>query len=671
MAEEITKKLADDLVDVARNQLQASQDHKQERMREILLSERYYANRAKKALQGQYNVPIPVMSGFVDTFHSKIDEPVSVIFGHNDEADLKRAMKVTAAHEVDSAPDHGQWDRKDRMAKKMALFSGRGIYQYHAENTPEYKSNFDVIDHLDFHCQPGGGSILDNHLFNGKENVYKTKSQLEEGVRTGLYNASQVQNLVDNQDEKTSQDIEDEAGLRAERDDSLRLQTVTQNNYVGEPLFTLCEWYLTYRGKRYYLLFESKSKSWLRVQPLKELYPSEKYPIVSWATHEDHYAFWSKAPADDMRPIHEFTRIALNEGLNNLRKRNWDMRVIDSNFFPDPSQFIYKQPDQIVVGSPPAGRQIQEGVYKFETPDTTNVTIRLIDYVKQAVSVEAGISPDAKGQSEEDKVSIYFGNLQQVADRIGLTSKAYNQAFTEIGVRYYEGLKEHLSESMFVKMVGLGGVEWDELKKEDLNPVRDFNITVTGGSAEARINEVKKKNRQQGTDKVVNLMASNPAAQGAVGAKWLLETILRESDFDDEEIRIAMDTENEGEREIMSEAADSIQMIIAGKEVKLNRGATTGFVQKILDFATDKIGIEDEETYQKLIDYANAHMDIVKENMARKVSMQVAATAPALPGTDEKTPLTGPPTVSKTENPLTTIPEGARVPLAPSALQPT
>jgi hypothetical protein len=70
--------------------------------------------------------------------------------------------------------------------------------------------------------------------------------------------------------------------------------------------------------------------------------------------------------------------------------------------------------------------------------------------------------------------------------------------------------------------------------------------------------------------------------------RWRAETKFKILGIDDDEIRMAFDKDNEGNREILSKASQLIQDCLANKPYKLNRGANTAFVQKILDFATDE-----------------------------------------------------------------------------------
>ena len=54
-------------------------------------------------------------------------------------------------------------------------------------------------------------------------------------------------------------------------------------------------------------------------------------------------------------------------------------------------------------------------------------------------------------------------------------------------MRYMYGLDEHLNKKMSVVLVGIDGVEEDELTRGDLNISKDLEITVTGGSLQLNL----------------------------------------------------------------------------------------------------------------------------------------------------------------------------------------
>jgi hypothetical protein len=289
--------------------------------------------------------------------------------------------------------------------------------------------------------------------------------------------------------------------------------------------------------------------------------------------------------------------------------------------FPNPAQLEYR-PDGLVAVKSGTSKvmPIQNGLYTFETPEL-NGSINLVEYIDNIIGQKSGVTADAQGSSEEDKVGIYYGNMQQVADRLGLYNKSYKKCWAAIGRRYVWGLFEHLRTPMAVKIIGEKGQEWDELKRMEVDPM--WNIKVQGGNAEMAEDEVKKKRLQE-------IMATfQPDELMILSPRWRAEQKLRTAGIEEDEIRMAFDKDNEGNREILSEASQLIQDCLAGKPYKLNRGANTAFIQKIMDYATDTDLPLDE--YDKLMKIAEEHIPIAQENMARK-AVQMMAQQGMMPG---------------------------------------
>lgn len=309
-------------------------------------------------------------------------------------------------------------------------------------------------------------------------------------------------------------------------------------------------------------------------------------------------------------------KIVFNQSLDNIQKRNWAQKAVDVKMFPNLEELTSYIPNGLVQADT-EGRAISQGVYQFETPDNTNITIRLMDYCDNLIGTKLGVSSATQGVGEEDKVGIYYGNLQQTADRLGLLNKNYSDSWTELGIRYVFGLKEHLNEKMAIKMIGNQGIEWDNIIKEDLKTDKEIEINVMGGSAEFAQNDVKNKKRAEG----IGLILSSEILISKINPDWIIEQILRNSEFEEQDIKKATNIKDYGNEEILSEASIAIQEIITGKKEapKINRGANMAFIQKIVDFANDN-DIK-ENIFMNLMDYANSHFEIAQKNLERSLNM--------------------------------------------------
>ena len=608
--EQVKKTLADKLTQIAIKQVEVCYNFKRERMTQIQKNETFYYGRKIKVPRGRFGVPLPTMSGFVDTLMSKIDDKISVKYGYTDLADLSLSNKMTLAIEKDSSGIIGNWPMKDRWGKKLACFAGRAIAKFYAESSPKYKANWDVIDHEDFLCEPAGGGHLENHMFLGQDNVFRSRADLHKNANSGLYEKTQVTELIASSGDGEIKKNENLWAKKAERYKMMGLN-ILNNEYVGQEMYRLIEWGMEYEGQRYYLLFDYLTGVWVRCHKLEDVFESGLWPWHSWATHEDPFIFWSKAPCDDILPIADAIDVLFNQALDNRQRRNMGQRAYDAEVFTDPSQLEYR-PDGLVKATPKPNQTISSGIYSFETPEISG-TIDMVQYMDNFGARKTGINPEAPGvQDKDEKVGIRFADMQETADRLGLYNKSYSQFWEELGIRYAWGASEHLTENELMKMIGTEATGWYKERKKAPN----LNLTISGGAAELNANATKNKSRADG----LMMIAKDPILSQAINPIWRAAETLKYASYDEAEIKVAMSREEVGNIELLAEAEQSIQDIKLGKTPKLNRGANTAFIQSIVDFATD----EDikKDVYDKLMEYAMSHMETAKENMNRSIIAQ-------------------------------------------------
>jgi len=597
----------EDILKQVRAEYDAGLQFRHLREKEWKLAEDQYFNKQAKSLKQRYNIPIPIVPGFVETLLSKVDDPPSIKYEGAEEADYKAAQKVNALYQVECQKDDYDWEMVDLDIKKTAILYGRGIGKFYAQSKPKYKSKLEPVDVYDFIADPIGGGNLDDHRFCGQDNIFKTKEDLKLGVENGIYDAKAVEKIINATSADKLVDNDNMYRSKQSRLMALGLDGITYN-YAGQNLYKFIEFGTMWKGERFYVLFNYETGVGIRVSPLKEVFESELWWFASWATHRDTFNFWSKAPVDDIIPLAEMARVLINQEMDNRQKKNWNMRAFDPEVFPNPSEFAWR-PDGLIATKSGASKlaAISNGVYQFETPEL-NGTINLVEYIDNLIGQKTGVTADAQGQSGEDKVGIYYGNMQQVADRLGLYNKSYKKFWSAIGRRYVWGLKEHLRSAIAVKIIGEKGAEWDELKRGEIN--LEWDIKIQGGNAEMTQDEMKKKRLQE-------IMATlTPDELMITSPRWRAEQKLRIGGIEEDEIRMAFDMQNEGNREILAEASLLIQDCLKGKPWKINRGANTAFVQKIMDYAYDT-DVKDEE-FNKLIEIAQAHLPIAAENAARK-----------------------------------------------------
>ena len=598
--------LADKLAAIAFKQYQTSVKFKEPRLRDIGKRVELYLGKRKPSLRGRLHMPVPIMEGYVDTLMAKIDDPPKIIRKQIKEEDLMGARKIMAQWEVDMAKY--KFARKDRLGKKGAIFAGWAAFSYFAESDPKYKANLEYIHWGNFHFQPGKGQELEDHAFAGRDDLFRSDSDLE----SDIYNKDQVRKLALKDFEEIGKTADGAYKEKMDHFKALGLDPQS-NDYTGQRLYNLVEWVMGYQGERYYLVFEKTTGLWVRFEKLKDVFESGLYPYVTWHT-EDDINFMNRAPADIIYPIAIAQEITFNEMLHNLRKRNADRTLYDSKKIDDPSLLNSWQPDAAIGVTLREGQSLNGAVLQLTTPDITS-SINVIEFLKRFTSVENGVTPAAQGSADEEKVGIYFGNLQQVADRLGLLNKSYSGAWEDIALRYDWGLFEHLSEDTMVKYIGDSGIEWGKIVRKDLEP--EFDIVIVGGNAEVQLDELKKKKRQ---DALTSIMG-NPNLGPKVNPSWAIEQYLRNGEYDEDEIRVALDTENYGNAEILAKGAKAISDIEKGKKPDMIYEANTAFLAKIYHAAV-KYKDSKPELFDKLMDYFDVHKDIALQNdvqMAREL----------------------------------------------------
>lgn len=605
-----SKDIADQIVAVAQKQLETSTNFKQPRVVEILDNEDVYNFKLRPALQGRLNVPFDgvVMAGFIDTLVAQVNRPPKIEFVDETGANLKGARKTTAAFERDSK--RMRLRLKDRAMKKLSAISGRGIAKYYAESDPKYTPFLQVIDYLDFHCEPNGGGHLDDHYFHWQENIFRSKEDITAGGKSGWYDLTQAQMVINTYDSPDFKQNSDTFKNKSQRYASLGLD-MESNNYLGGTLFNLVEGDTYFQGAKYHVIWEKNTGVWLRCVPLKEDFGNDLTPFISFASpQEDAFNFWNRGPADQIKPIAEAIRLNLNEILNNNRKRNWDMKAVDSNMFPDLKQLDWKQ-DGIVVANVPLNQSIQNGIYRFETPEISGA-LNLNAYLNNMAGEKLGITSATQGDAGEDKVGIYQGNQLQISKRMKLISDSYEEMYEDLGKRYDWGLWDHAGEDEMVKLISTDGIGWEKITNEDKDP--EYAVSVVSSSTELAETDAEKRAKVE----VLMSMEKDPNQMAQINIKAHVEEKYRLAGYSEEKIKKLMNTKQDVTDELISEAKKAIEMILEGKKVGVNYGATTAYLQYISDWTLDNADDLKPEQKTKLQEYFDSHIKIAMNNAQKK-----------------------------------------------------
>jgi len=611
------EQLAREAVDIATRQIMACYEFKKPRLAKISKYWELYDGKTPKKLRQLFNVPIPVFAGMIDTLNAQYDTPIQLTFKEGDAADYFKVQKINGAFkmEVMNSANNSKWDAKLRMARKHAIITGRGIVEYRATSDPEYVSEVNTVNLKDFNFQPKGGLRLEDHLFAGRENIQKTKSELIEGAKSGIYDKEQVRELLRIcADRDYLPNSDHTMGERLSRFKPLGLDA-ENNNYVGEAVYNLANHILNINGERYYLVFHPWSKTWLRFEKWKKIDSSGLYPWKTFATHEDDENFLSKSYGDDLYSASDAIVAMFNQELTNREKRNFGARAYDKDMFTDVRKLdeSMHRPDALVPADTKGGtRRISEGIYEFKVGELGG-TVNLIDWITGSLGRNTGATDLAMGGVTEvsKKASVTFAEQKSVSKRIGWGAQPFQDMMADLGNAYIVGLKDHMPSKMAIRIMGEGGWDWAEITRLDLDTRKDVDVLIVATEQQMKDSELKAEKRAKALA-MVDPNFVNPQKKN--------EEILRSiGEYEDAEVAEFMDVKTYSDRKAIAKAAESIQLILMDKKPLLWYGANVAFIQKIVDFASDKRSTLGEK-FEILMNYAMEHNEIARGNIERQVA---------------------------------------------------
>jgi hypothetical protein len=259
----------DQIAKQARAEYEAGLKYRHDREKVWQIIEDFYFNKVKKSLKSRFNVPVPILPGFVETWQAKMARHVQLKFAQQEAADYIAVEKTNSLYDAIKGKEDYDYDMADSDGKKMACLSGRAIYEKYAESVNGFKDHLSNIDHYDFVCDPIGGGDLERHRFLGVDNVFLSREELKQGAASGLYDAKQVEQLINatHQDRLVNNDNIFHSKLN--RYIALGLDGISYN-YAGQDLYKFIKWGTNWKGKRYYLLFNYETGIWVRCKPLTE-----------------------------------------------------------------------------------------------------------------------------------------------------------------------------------------------------------------------------------------------------------------------------------------------------------------------------------------------------------------------------------------------------------------
>lgn len=610
---------ADQRTENSRLQLQTSWNHKRPRLQSIRAYRAAYNNARQRQFRVRYSAPLPIFAGIIDTLQADLEDEIILEFEAQDPADWRAAIKANAALQKESTSDlpNAQWQRKWRLFKQELIMTGRGIFRQDFSKENGFQSFLNNVVFEDFHFEPRGGYNLENHLFTGQANIWMTKSQLEQGAKDGLYDPRQVKKLTQYNDSdfkfRGMMEWDDEARFRP-----LGLSPDI-NNWVGEPVYNMIMWEFVHQGKRYRELYEYLTGCWVQFEKLEDINSSGLYSWTSCASHEDEKNFASKGYADDIYPHAVAMNDLFNEYMENVRRRNSNARMYDKDVVINPQELQEAQVgrDALVRMDTKGGqRKITDSVVAMETPAITDNILNIVAFLKSESGNTVGVTPLQQGNMPSGtggtRAYAIMALIQQVQKRLAYQSQPMIQTGKEVGMRFFGGLKDYLTEPLSIKLMGENGFEWDLLKRIDLNTKREFSLTVTSRSAEDAKDQMAQSDAQKGLAAV----AQSPNINDHVRTEFTLRDV---GHYTEDKIAMLMDTSGDATKNSDSIASAAIQTMMLGKVPAMNYKADYWFLRRITDFVSQN---RDDKRVKKnfttFMGYVDKHMQIAQQNMQQK-----------------------------------------------------
>lgn len=595
----------------ALREIQFARRYKQGKIRNWQKNEEMYYGKKLTVIESRSNVDLSRMQEHVHTIMSVIDDPMIFKFGKRKESQLKRVQRLNALRHFDA--QRGMWDLKDIVGKKQCIIYGRAAYVYYADSVDGiYGSHLENIDIYDLLVDPSGGGIdVENMLYWGRYGVLKSKEELEAGLKSGEYEKDATQALIDGSGNNTESSQE-------ETNKFIRMygqNTVGQKNLQTDEKYKFWQWFTTYKGERYVLTLQATAGRAIEICPLEDKFASGLWPLWTYAAFMDLTEFWTPSYCDYVRELFMAQNVTINQMLDNAEAINKPMKVINVGAIENLAELKYRRDGMIKTkGDYDANKVIQV----LNTP-SIDTPLKVFDTLEAIQEKASGVTAGVKGTENTDgKVAIYEGNQQANAGRYGLFNKSYSFGYNRFALLYQEGIKEHLVKKVAIDILGPDGIEMEEVKRNDIFRKGDtYRVMVQSSNADQNASVDEQNAKITFLNGELNMQASNPVK--TINAKKAFEIKAKIAKFTEDEIKELMDVSDFGDEELMSEAAEDIESILAGEQIKPNESANNAYKQRLVDYLRDHKYDMAPKQGGDLVRYIASLTPIIFKNEARNL----------------------------------------------------
>ncbi len=615
----VTKTIRDAISTQIANEIQFARDSKQSKVSNWHKNEDlYYSN--KKIIEGdRANINLNEAQGFVQSFLAKINSPFNFKYIKGEEADLVAAEIATALKDKDMKV--GRWNFKAMLARVQLIIYGRYVFEYHAESKGGYRSHLTPVDVYQFLIDPScGGLDLEKAFYMGRGGIVKSKTELKEGIKSGKYLRTETNELISGDGNISTETKEDVNASNRWVALIQRVRVLTRTDQ-----WKFWEWYTTYEGKRYYCLYTEEGGKLIRIEELKDLFKSEKYPFFSAAAYPDMTEFWTPSPLDGVREGIMARATSINQMVDNGEAINRPMKAFDIDAIKNPALLKYRKDGLIPVKG---GVDITKAVQFFPTTPIQTAA-QVFEKLGEILDINSGVTSGVKGQAEEKQVGIYEGNQANARDRFSLISDSEADAQQRFAALYLDGLDEHLTTKVAIEMIGIDGVEFKEVTRKDIKRNKEFDIMVITAGQEETMQNTEKRN------KLTFLSSKGNDVSGVYNKKILAEMEATIAGFTQDEIKYMLDPKNEGSSKLMAECAGDIQDMLDKKIIPVNDMANTAYMQKMKDYMRDNMDymVKHPDVAEIFFNYMQRLVPVVMANMNAEINATLSTEGlPTLPG---------------------------------------
>ena len=561
------------------------------------------------------NVDLGQMASHVHTILSKIDTPLVFKFTKRKEAQAARVKQLNGLRIAEQY--RNDWDIKDLAGKKQGVIYGRAIFSYYADSQDGYKSHLDNVDVYDFLIDPSAGGLdIERADYVGDYGVIKSRKQLKEGMKSGMYLKTETQILIEGSGNSTEVNQEE-----LNKDNRTRATNVSATEKdIGNPdKYKFWRWGTTFEGERYYLLLSEKGGTAIEVTPIKEKFESELWWYWTWAAFVDLTEFWTPGYCDYARELFMAQAISINQMLDNGEQINKPQKVVNVGYIENLAELKYRRDGIIRVKK---DFDIAKAVQNLSVP-SIDTPLRVFEKLESLQDRTSGVTAGSQGAAPNNsgsKLGIYKGNEENSADRFGLLNRSYSFGYKRFAKLFEFGVREHLIQKIAVDILGPDGVEIVSVSRRDLfRKSEDFGVMVESSNAEIAMSQRESEAKisfLQGQASIVGT-PGQPPAQNSSKAYEIMAGIVG---FDEETIRQLKDTSDYGNEQNMSEAERDIENILDGKKVQPNQASSTAYKQRFIDYMQEQQENISADHFKLLADYVLLLDPIIERNMTRQAN---------------------------------------------------